>query len=108
MQIKRINPSRPDSYERLAHDTGLERFLLDLREGVHDGVRELLLEQRLERYIGVIYRPDTERWSHYSAASLSAQYDAFVWFDTTTAITPLPAALNGQDRSVDDTYPFGL
>jgi erythromycin esterase-like protein len=108
MQIKRINPSRPDSYERLAHDSGLERFLLDLREGVHDDVRELLLEQRLERYIGVIYRPDTERWSHYSAASLAAQYDAFVWFDTTSAITPLPAPAAGQKNGADDTYPFGL
>jgi erythromycin esterase-like protein len=108
MQIKRINPSRPDSFERLAHDTGQERFLLDLREGVHDDVRELLMEQRLERYIGVIYRPDTERWSHYSAASLFAQYDAFVWFDTTSAITPLPAPTDGRDKRADDTYPFGL
>ena len=108
MQIKRINPSRPDSYERLAHDSGVERFLLDLREGVHDEVRDLLLEQRLERYIGVIYRPDTERWSHYSSASLSAQYDAFVWFDTTSAVTPLPAPTQGDEGSSDDTYPFGL
>jgi erythromycin esterase-like protein len=108
MQIKRINPSRPDSYERLAHDSGLERFLLDLREGVHDEVRELLLEQRLERYIGVIYRPDTERWSHYSSASLSAQYDAFVWFDTTSAISPLPAPGEGDEENLSDTYPFGL
>jgi erythromycin esterase-like protein len=109
MQIKRINPSRPDSYERLAHDSGIERFLLDLREGVHDPVRDLLMEQRLERYIGVIYRPDTERWSHYSSASLPAQYDAFVWFDTTSAVTPLPAPTEADDDgSVDDTYPFGL
>ncbi|MDB5688748.1 MAG: protein-L-isoaspartate O-methyltransferase [Sphingomonas bacterium] len=108
MQIKRINPSRLDSYERLAHDSGVERFLLDLREGVHGDLRDLLMEQRLERYIGVIYRPDTERWSHYSAASLAAQYDAFVWFDTTSAVTPLPAAGQGDAGGMDDTYPFGL
>jgi erythromycin esterase-like protein len=108
MKIKRVNPSRPDSYERLAHDSGVERFLLDLREGVNDEVRQLLLEQRLERYIGVIYRPDTERWSHYSSASLSAQYDAFVWFDTTSAVTPLPAPTQRGDGDADDTYPFGL
>jgi erythromycin esterase-like protein len=108
MQIKRINPSRPDSYERLAHDSGVERFLLDLREGVNDEVRDLLMEQRLERYIGVIYRPDTERWSHYSSASLSAQYDAFVWFDTTNAVTPLPTPALSDEGNLDDTYPLGL
>jgi erythromycin esterase-like protein len=111
MQIKPINPSRADSYERLAHDSGVERFLLDLREGVHDELRDELMEQRLERFIGVIYRPDTERWSHYSSASLPAQFDAFVWFDTTKAITPLPAAEQGktpEHAAADDTFPFGL
>jgi erythromycin esterase-like protein len=111
MQIKRINPSRADSYERLAHDSGVNRFLLDLREGVHDRLRDELMEQRLERFIGVIYRPDTERWSHYSSASLPAQFDAFVWFDTSNALTPLPAP-KGAERpghaASDDTYPFGL
>jgi erythromycin esterase-like protein len=111
MKIKAINPSRADSYERLAHDSGIERFLLDLREGVHDQLRDVLMEQRLERFIGVIYRPDTERWSHYSSASLPAQFDAFVWFNTTNAVTPLPAperAERAEHAAVDDTYPFGL
>jgi erythromycin esterase-like protein len=111
MKIKAINPSRADSYEGLAHDSGIERFLLDLREGVHDQLRDELMEQRLERFIGVIYRPDTERWSHYSSASLPAQFDAFVWFDTTSAVTPLPApepAGRAEHTEVDDTYPFGL
>jgi hypothetical protein len=69
------------------------------------------MEQRLERFIGVIYRPDTERWSHYSSASLPAQFDAYVWFDTTSAITPLPAIDRVQHSSpatADETYPFGL
>ncbi|WP_375420533.1 erythromycin esterase family protein [uncultured Sphingomonas sp.] len=111
MQIKRINPSRPDSYERLAHDSGVERFLLDLREGVHDALRDALMEQRLERYIGVIYRPDTERWSHYSPASLAAQYDAFAWFDNTSAVTSLAGAGGPRDSAgtaADDTFPSGL
>jgi erythromycin esterase-like protein len=109
MKIKRINPSRPDSYERLAHDSGVQRFLLDLREGVHDELRAELMEQRLERFIGVIYRPDTERWSHYSSASLPAQFDAFVWFDTTSAITPLPKLERADEhKEAVDTYPFGL
>jgi erythromycin esterase-like protein len=108
MKIKRINPSRADSYERLAHDSGVERFLLDLREDVHGGLRQELMEQRLERFIGVIYRPDTERWSHYSSASLPGQFDAFVWFDMTNAVTPLPAPEAAEPHGAEDTYPFGL
>jgi erythromycin esterase-like protein len=64
-----------------------------------------LAEPRLERYIGVIYRPETERWSHYSYASLPDQYDAFVWFDQTRAVTPLPTRVTAGE---DETYPFGL
>ncbi|HEX8384075.1 MAG TPA: erythromycin esterase family protein [Sphingomonas sp.] len=110
MQVKHVNPSRPDSYERLAHDSGVARFLLDLRDGVHDQLRDALMEQRLERFIGVIYRPDTERWSHYSSASLPAQFDALVWFDTTGAVTPLPVPVSDQpdQAAADDTCPFGL
>jgi protein-L-isoaspartate(D-aspartate) O-methyltransferase len=106
MKVKRVNPSRPDSYERLAHDSGAGRFLLDLREGhVDDTLRYRLLKPRLERFIGVIYRPETERWSHYSECSLPQQFDAYVWFDETSAVTPIPTrALKG----VDETYPFGL
>jgi protein-L-isoaspartate(D-aspartate) O-methyltransferase len=105
MEVKRVNPSRPDSYERLAHDSGIARFLLDVREGLHEPLRYRLLEPRLERFIGVIYRPDTERWSHYSACSLPQQFDAYVWFDETTAVTPLPTR---QRPGPEETYPFGL
>lgn len=62
MQIIAVRPSRPDSYERIMHDSGVERFLLDLRDGRSDGAREALMAERLERFIGVIYRPDTECW----------------------------------------------
>lgn len=105
MEIKRVNPSRPDSYERLAHDSGVGRFLLDLREGEHEDLRYRLLEPRLERFIGVIYRPETERWSHYSGCSLPQQFDAYVWFDETTAVTPLPTRTR---KGPEETYPFGL
>jgi len=105
MEIKRVNPSRPDSQERLAHDSGVSRFLLDLREGRHEDLRHRLLEPRLERFIGVIYRPDTERWSHYSACSLPQQFDTYIWFDETTAVTPLPTR---QVEGPEDTYPFGV
>lgn len=104
MEIKRVNPSRPGSYERQCHDSGVARFLLDLREGEGGGARETLMEPRLERFIGVIYRPDTERWSHYSSAVLPRQFDAWVWFDETSAVTPLP----GRQRHGDETWPFGL
>lgn len=105
MEIKAVRPSRPDSYEGLCHQLGHERFLLDLREGLDAGLRDSLAEPRLERYIGVIYRPETERWSHYSFASLPDQYDAFVWFDQTRAVVPLPTQVTAGE---DETYPFGL
>jgi erythromycin esterase-like protein/predicted phosphoribosyltransferase/predicted alpha/beta-hydrolase family hydrolase len=105
MEVKVVRPSRPDSYEALCHQTGQERFLLDLRQGLDPGLRRALAEPRLERYIGVIYRPETERWSHYSHASLADQYDGFVWFDETNAVTPLPTRVTAGE---DETYPFGL
>jgi erythromycin esterase-like protein len=105
MQVMQVNPSRPDSVERLFHDAGNARCLLDLREGVHPQPRMALQEPRLERFIGVIYRPDTERWSHYSASSLAMQFDAWTWFDRTSAVSALPS---GHGAGMPDTYPFGL
>lgn len=105
MEIKPINPSRPDSYERLCHDSGVDRFLLDLREGQNEGARQGLMTARLERFIGVIYRPDSERWSHYSASVLPRQFDGWIWFDQTSAVTPLPVE---QQEGAEETYPFGL
>ncbi|HEX8938469.1 MAG TPA: erythromycin esterase family protein [Sphingomicrobium sp.] len=110
MQVKRVRPSLPDSYERMAHDSEIPSFLLDLREGKRDErLAAELMEPRLERFIGVIYRPETERWSHYSQAILPRQFDAYVWFDETEAVNPLPAELRpGESPSVEETYPFGL
>lgn len=105
MEVKPVVPSRPDSYERIAHDAGVPRFLLDLREGRNDDARRALLDARLERFIGVIYRPETERLSHYAAAQLARQFDAYVWFDETAAVTPLPTE---PQKGEDETYPFGL
>ena len=104
--MKQVRPSLEESYERMSHDSGVESFLLDLRpEEVGREIKEALMEPRLERFIGVIYRPETERWSHYSECTLPRQYDAWVWFDETSAVTPLP----GEQRPGDDaTYPFGL
>jgi erythromycin esterase-like protein len=105
MQVKQVRPSLPGSYERLFHDSGPERLLLDLRKGVNRDAAEALSEPRLERFIGVIYRPETERWSHYSQCVLPDQFDAWVWFDETKAVTPLP----GEQRpGEDEMWPFGL
>jgi len=106
MEIKRVRPSHRDSYERLCHEAGVPRFLLDLAQGRHDALRWRLLEPRLERFIGVIYRPETELLSHYSHASLPQQFDAFVWFDETSPVTPLGP--QHAKAGVPDTYPFGL
>jgi erythromycin esterase-like protein len=105
MEVKRVRPSLPESWERLCHETGIARFLLDLREGAPAAGIEDLAEARLERFIGVIYRPETERWSHYSEAELARQFDSWVWFDETEAVTPLA----GEDQpGEEETYPFGL
>ena len=105
VEIKTVRPSRADSYEGLCHQVGLPRFLLDMGPDLAPAVREALKHPRLERYIGVIYRPETERWSHYAEATLPDQYDGFVWFDETRAVTPLPTPVRAGE---DDTFPFGL
>jgi erythromycin esterase-like protein len=106
MEVKWVNPSLAGSYERLAHDSAVPRFLLDLRAGKHDAMRQALIEPRLERFIGVIYRPETERGSHYATCSLAQQFDAYLWFDESSAVTPLPT--RQKTHGVPETYPFGL
>lgn len=92
------------SYERLFHDAGMDRFLLLLREG---SVREALREERLERAIGVIYRPESERLSHYFRARLPEQFDAVLHIDQTTALEPLERwAFDEVD--LPETYPSGI
>jgi erythromycin esterase-like protein len=100
--VKRVLPSRHDSYERLCHDSGRPSFLL--LPGADEALRRRLSEPRLERFIGVIYRPETERWSHYSEASLADQFDAYVWFDETHALEP--AGHEPHDEQ-PDMFPFG-
>jgi erythromycin esterase-like protein len=104
MEIKRVRPSHDDSVERWFHQAGKPRFLLDLKRDLE--LAQALAQPRLERFIGVIYRPQTELMSHYAEVSLSRQFDAYLWFDETSAVTPLaPAEQTGR---VPDTYPFGL
>jgi erythromycin esterase-like protein len=105
MEIEQIRPAHRDSYERLCRDSSLARFLVDLREGRSLELREALLYPRLERAIGVIYRPETELASQYFEASLPRQFDAYLWFEETHAVTPLPTA---PRPGMPETYPFGL
>jgi len=67
--------------------------------------RKRLLAERLERAIGVIYRPDTEVQSHYFYASLPRQFDEYIWFDETRAVEPLSREIAS---GMPDTFPFGL
>jgi len=105
MEIKQINPSLEGSYERLFHETGLSRLLLSLRRHAADDVMNILSTERLERAIGVIYRPETEVASHYFQAVLSQQFDEYIWFDETSAVR---AFETGELEGVPDTYPFGV
>ena len=106
---KRVNPSREDSIEGLLHAAGLPRFLLPLRG---DAVlAQALREPRLERAIGVIYRPETERFSHYFHSRVAQQFDALIHLDETRAIDPLPPRAEGApaaEGEPPETYPSGL
>ncbi|RFU24679.1 hypothetical protein B7463_g11654, partial [Scytalidium lignicola] len=110
MKVMPINPSRKDSWERQAHDTGLSRFLLNMHDEdkLDCELHDYLCESKLERFIGVIYRPDTERASHYSEASLGRQFDALMWFDETSAVKPLERKQPKTPLAFNETYPFGL
>jgi erythromycin esterase-like protein len=103
-QRKRVRPSIPGSYERLFHDAGVERFLLLLQE---PALRRALSTPRLERAIGVIYRPDTERLSHYFHARLADQFDAVFHIDETRALEPLEA-WSTDETDLPETYPSAL
>ena len=89
MDVMRVRPAHPESYERLCHDSSVPAFILPLREPDREEIHAELLAPRLERAIGVIYRPDTELQSHYFHASLPLQFDAWIWLDETRAVHPV-------------------
>ena len=101
---RHVRPSLVGSYERLFHETGLGQFLLILRDGE---VRQAVPGEALERAIGVIYRPESERASHYFRARLPDQFDAVIHIDRTNALQPLEKwAFDEVD--LPETYPSGL
>lgn len=106
MQCMRVRPAHAESYERIFHDSGVPAFALHLRDPSRRALRDELTSPRLERAIGVVYRPETELASHYFYASLARQFDEYVWFDETRAVEPLPPS---PRRSAEQprVHPFG-
>jgi len=103
---KLVRPALPESYESLFHQAPPPRFLLVTRD--NEMLAAALLAERLERAIGVIYRPQTERLSHYFRARLSDQFDAVMHFDDTQAVEPLERTARWERGEVPETYPYGL
>jgi erythromycin esterase-like protein len=105
-QIWRVRPGMNGSYEELFHATGIANFWLDLKEG-NDATR-LLKRERLERAIGVVYRPETERWSHYFETRITDQFDSIIHLDRTRALQPLERDSRWDAGELPETYPSGV
>jgi erythromycin esterase-like protein len=105
-ETKRVLPGLHGSLEALLHDAGGgSNFWLDLRDDAR--LRHALEAPRLERAIGVIYRPQTERWSHYFHCRAAEQFDALLHFDETRALQPLDRTPGTEEGELPDTYPSG-
>ncbi|KAJ3030144.1 hypothetical protein HDV00_009087 [Rhizophlyctis rosea] len=115
-----LNPSLRDSVEDILYDAcgrNLPNFLLIMKTKDEGKKRDLdaemtrlLQKPLLQRYVGVLYKPDTERWSHYSKSELANQFDATVYLHVTTGINPLDKTNHfpDADENVPDTFPFAL
>src|SRR5438132_9367106 len=103
---KRVRPALAESYEALFNQTGEAGFLLSLRDNKR--LSNVLREPRLERAIGVIYLPQTERQSHYFDARLSDQFDAVIHFDETRALEPLERTAPWKSGEPPETFPTGV
>jgi erythromycin esterase-like protein len=105
-EVKTVRPALSDSYELGFHELGIPRFFLDLTDNVPDVA--LLARPHLERAIGVIYRPETERLSHYFHADLRRQFNAVYHFDETRALEPLEKPEAWEHTEVPETFPSGI
>lgn len=105
-QLKRVRQGLNNSYERLLHQTDAANFFLNLRDDRE--LKEALRRPMLERAIGVIYRPETERISHYFEANLSEQFDGVIHFDRTRALEPLDKVPGWRHEDAPETFPEGL
>ncbi|HTL17453.1 MAG TPA: erythromycin esterase family protein [Patescibacteria group bacterium] len=102
---KVVRPGMQGSYEQFFHQVEKPRFLLDLRNAMNTGA---LPQELLERAIGVIYLPLTERWSHYFFARIASQFDAVLHFDHTEAVEPLEPGSEWQRGELPETFPSGI
>lgn len=105
-QRKRVRDGLPGSWEDLFHQTGHNRFWLALRDDV--ALRPFVATKRLQRAIGVIYRPDTERQSHYFFTHLAKQFDALIHIDETSALEPLDKGSVWSTGEAPETFPTGM
>ena len=105
-ETKRVRPALAGSHEALFHQIEIPRFLATFAGD--ENLAAEFRDERLERAIGVIYRPETERLSHYFNARIADQFDAVLHFDETTAIEPLPHVEEEQTPEVPETYPVGV
>ena len=101
-----VRDPMPDSYEEVFHHVNHKQFLIDLRED-NEAV-DMLMVPRLQRAIGVIYRPETERSSHYFRCCLPEQFDFMLHYDVTEAVEPLETTPQWRQGELDETYPGGL
>jgi erythromycin esterase-like protein len=102
----RVREGLPDSWEDVLHRVGTPRFMLPLRDS--DRLRGLATPPRLQRAIGVIYRPDTERQSHYFETRLADQFDALIHIDETHALEPLDKGRSWSTSEPPETFPSGV
>jgi protein-L-isoaspartate(D-aspartate) O-methyltransferase len=105
MEVKQVRTALPGSYEQFMHLTEMDRFLLPMTHSKNRSLITALKPRKLERAIGVIYRPDTERHSHYFEASLPSQFDEWIWFDETSAVNPLTTQ---QLADHEPMHPFAM
>jgi erythromycin esterase-like protein len=106
VERKIVRPALNGSYEALFHETGVPSFLLTLRD--NNWLSGVLNKKRLERAIGVIYLPETERASHYFEARLADQFDAVIHLDETRAVEPLERTSEWEAGELPETFPFAV
>ncbi|MFO7725834.1 MAG: erythromycin esterase family protein [Oceanipulchritudo sp.] len=103
VQIKQVRPSLNGSFERVCHEAEPENFILPLRGAVASQIHEA--GNFLERAIGVIYRPESERFSHYFQAAIDKQFDEYIWFERSRAVSPITAEV-APDMPEDHPFAF--
>ncbi|MDE2335790.1 MAG: erythromycin esterase family protein [Alphaproteobacteria bacterium] len=105
-EVKEIMEPLAGSYEQIFHLANGEKFFLDLRQD--NTATDMLREHRLLRAIGVVYKPETERYSHYVYSCLPKQFDFIIHFDRTTAVEPIETIPHVHRGEMDETYPSGI